>query len=102
MGRSVGGDSGFIIPPTCQFRTTMPLGTRHCEALSVESNDMPDTTEAFWIIKNGIKYTGMPAFGPTHSNQKIWAITDFLLNKLNKMSPQEYQQWYQKYARQGA
>ncbi|MEP7231601.1 MAG: cytochrome c [Ginsengibacter sp.] len=48
---------------------------------------MPDTTEAFWIIKNGIKMTSMPAFGPTHSDQKIWAITDFLLNKMNKMSP---------------
>lgn len=63
-----------------------------------QSKDMPDTTEAFWIIKNGIKYTSMPAFGPTHSDQKIWAITDFLLNKLNKMSPEEYQQWKEKYA----
>ena len=63
-----------------------------------KSDDMPDTTEAFWIIKNGIKYTSMPAFGPTHSDQKIWAITDFLLNKLNKMSPEEYQQWKNKYA----
>ena len=63
-----------------------------------KSNDMPDTTEAFWIIKNGIKYTSMPGFGPTHSDQKIWAITDFLLNKLNKMTPQEYQQWKEKYA----
>ena len=63
-----------------------------------KSNDMPDTSEAFWIIKNGIKYTSMPAFGPTHSDQKIWAITDFLLNKMNKMSPEEYQQWKEKYA----
>lgn len=66
-----------------------------------KSDDMPDTTEAFWIIKNGIKYTSMPAFGPTHSDQKIWAITDFLLNKLNKMTPQEYQQWKEKYAEKG-
>jgi len=66
-----------------------------------KSNDMPDTTEAFWIIKNGIKYTSMPAFGPTHSDQKIWAITDFLLNKLNKMTPQEYAQWKEKYAEAG-
>lgn len=58
-----------------------------------QSNDMPDTTEAFWIIKNGIEMTAMPAFGPTHSDDKIWAITDFLLNKMNKMSPQEYKQW---------
>lgn len=66
-----------------------------------KSDDMPDTTEAFWITKNGIKFTGMPAFGPTHSDQKIWAITDFLLNKLNKMTPAEYRQWQQKYAEEG-
>lgn len=63
-----------------------------------KSDDMPGTQEAFWIIKNGIKYTSMPAFGPTHSDPKIWAITDFLLNKMKKMSPEEYQQWKEKYA----
>jgi mono/diheme cytochrome c family protein len=39
----------------------------------------------------------MPAYGPTHNDQKIWAITDFLLNKMNKMSPEEYQEWKKKY-----
>jgi mono/diheme cytochrome c family protein len=63
-----------------------------------KSDDLPDTTEAFWIIKNGIKMTSMPAFGPTHSDEKIWAITDFLLNKLSKMSPDEYQLWIKKYS----
>ena len=24
--------------------------------------------ELFWIIKNGVKMTGMPAWGPTHSD----------------------------------
>ncbi|MEO6960539.1 MAG: cytochrome c [Puia sp.] len=67
-----------------------------------KSEDMPDTTEAFWIIKNGIKMTSMPAFGPTHNDQKIWAITDFLLNKMNKMSPGEYQEWIKKYSDQDA
>ena len=63
-----------------------------------KSGDMPDTTEAFWIIKNGIKMTSMPAFGPTHTDQKIWAITDFLLNKMNMMSAREYQEWIKKYS----
>ena len=63
-----------------------------------KSDDLPDTAEAFWIIKNGIKMTSMPAFGPTHSDEKIWAITDFLLNKLSKMSPGEYQSWIKKYS----
>ena len=63
-----------------------------------KSDDMPDTNEAFWIIKNGIKMTSMPAFGPTHSDEKIWDITAFLLNKMNSMSPDEYQTWVKKYA----
>ncbi|MDQ2719855.1 MAG: cytochrome c [Bacteroidota bacterium] len=67
-----------------------------------KSQDMPDTIEAFWIIKNGIKMTGMPAFGLTHSDQKIWATTDFLLNKMNKMSAGEYQEWIKKYSNQDA
>jgi mono/diheme cytochrome c family protein len=62
------------------------------------SDDMPDPDEAFWIIKNGIKLTSMPAFGPTHSDEKIWAITDFLINKMNKMSAEEYQEWAKKYS----
>lgn len=63
-----------------------------------KSDDMPKPAEAFWIIKHGIKFTAMPAFGPTHDDRKIWAITDFLLNKMNKMSPQEYQEWKKEYA----
>jgi len=66
-----------------------------------KSNDMPEPAEAFWVIKNGIKFTGMPGFGPTHDDAKIWAITDFLLNKMNKMTPDEYQDWRKKYAGKG-
>jgi len=46
--------------------------------------------ELFWIVKNGIKMTGMPAFGVTHTDQEIWAIVAFL-KKMPKMSPQQYQ-----------
>lgn len=63
-----------------------------------KSNDMPDPDESFWIIKNGIKMTSMPAFGPTHTDKEIWAITDFLLNKMNKMSPDDYSAWLKKYS----
>ncbi|HET7675538.1 MAG TPA: cytochrome c [Gammaproteobacteria bacterium] len=37
-----------------------------------------EPNEAFWIIKNGIRMTAMPAWGPTHSDQKIWAIVAFV------------------------
>ena len=46
--------------------------------------------ETFWVVKNGIKMTGMPAFGVTHTDEEIWAIVAFL-KRLPKLSPQEYQ-----------
>lgn len=46
--------------------------------------------ELFWIVRNGIRMTGMPAFGVTHDDQEIWAIVA-LLKRLPKMSPQQYQ-----------
>jgi mono/diheme cytochrome c family protein len=45
--------------------------------------------ELFWVVKNGIKSTGMPAFGKTHSDEKVWAIVAFL-EKMKDMTPQEY------------
>ena len=45
--------------------------------------------EQFWIVKHGIKMTGMPAWGKTHSDEEIWNIVAFL-QKLPKLSPQQY------------
>ena len=49
-----------------------------------------DPKELFWITKNGIKMTGMPAWGKTHSDEKIWAIVAFV-KKLPNMTAEEYQ-----------
>ena len=43
----------------------------------------------FWVAKNGIKSTGMPGFGWTHSDKQIWSIVAFL-EKMKDMTPQEY------------
>jgi len=53
--------------------------------------------EFFWIIKNGIKMTSMPAFKPTHDDTKIWAMTAFVALKLATMTPEEYKEWIEKY-----
>jgi mono/diheme cytochrome c family protein len=55
-----------------------------------EPEDIVPPAEAFWIIKNGIKMTSMPAFGPTHTDAEIWAITAFVINRMVKMSDAEY------------
>ena len=43
----------------------------------------------FWIVKNGVKMTAMPAFGPTHDDATIWNIVAFL-NRLPSTTPDQY------------
>lgn len=45
--------------------------------------------EVFWILKNGIKMTGMPAFGPTHDDENLWNLTAFVM-RLSAMTPDQY------------
>jgi mono/diheme cytochrome c family protein len=44
--------------------------------------------DLFWILKHGIKMTGMPAW-TDHSDDEIWAIVAFL-KRLPAMSEQDY------------
>lgn len=48
--------------------------------------------ETFWLIRHGVKFTGMPSFGKTHSENQIWGIVGFV-KLLPDMSPQEYDRW---------
>ncbi len=48
-----------------------------------------EAAETFWIVKNGIQMTGMPAFGETHDDDELWAIVAFVA-KLREMSPDDY------------
>ncbi len=45
--------------------------------------------ELFWIIKYGVKMTGMPAFGPTHDDPEIWSLVGFD-RRLPRTSAQEF------------
>lgn len=44
----------------------------------------------FWIIKHGIKASGMPAWGKTHDDARIWAMVAFL-QKLPQLDETQYQ-----------
>jgi len=46
--------------------------------------------ELYWVVKNGIKMTGMPAFGPTHDEHELWSMVAFV-EGLPKLSPEAYQ-----------
>lgn len=44
---------------------------------------------AFWVIKHGLKMTGMPAWGRSHDDASIWSIVAFL-QKMPEMDAQGY------------
>jgi len=46
--------------------------------------------EQFWTIKHGIKASGMPAWGITHDDERIWAMVAFL-QRLPELTREEYQ-----------
>jgi hypothetical protein len=46
-------------------------------------------SQLYWIVKNGVKMTGMPAFGVTHDKEEMWGIVAFL-RRLPKLTPVEY------------
>ncbi len=45
--------------------------------------------EEFWVVKHGIKMTGMPAWGVTHSDKLLWDVVAFL-QKLPDLTPDQY------------
>ncbi|MGH8155935.1 MAG: c-type cytochrome [Rhodanobacteraceae bacterium] len=51
----------------------------------------PRPAEAFWIIKHGFKMTGMPAWGRTLDDQKIWTLVAYL-QKQPRMSADEFRE----------
>jgi mono/diheme cytochrome c family protein len=51
----------------------------------------PSPAHQFWIIKHGLKMTGMPAWGLTHEDERIWSMVAFL-QKLPDLTPAAYQE----------
>ncbi len=48
-----------------------------------------DPAEAFWVIKHGIKMSGMPAWGKSMDDDSIWGMVAFL-QKLPGISADQY------------
>jgi len=45
--------------------------------------------QAFWTISHGVKMTGMPAWGKSHSNEQIWNLVAFL-RQIANLTPERY------------
>lgn len=46
--------------------------------------------EVFWLVKHGVKMSGMPSFGPSHDDRTLWSIAAFV-KELPAMSVQRYE-----------
>ena len=47
--------------------------------------------EQFWVVKHGVKMTGMPAWGVTHNDELLWDVVAFV-RKLPELTPEQYQE----------
>jgi mono/diheme cytochrome c family protein len=56
-----------------------------------DAPDMPDN-ENFYLIKHGIRWSGMPAWKQLMTDQQIWQVCVFL-DHMNKLPPDIGQQW---------
>ena len=43
----------------------------------------------FWVIKHGLKMSGMPAWGKSHDDATIWSMVAFV-QELPSLSPKQY------------
>jgi mono/diheme cytochrome c family protein len=75
------GNSGHN--PTDAGRWMYP---RAADLTSRDSRSYSDR-ELFWIVKNGIRLSGMPAFGKVESDEHIWDLV-FYVRRLPKTNPQ--------------
>jgi mono/diheme cytochrome c family protein len=69
------------------------------EGLQPDPPDLKDVVkerepaELFWVVKNGIKMTGMPSFGATGvADNEIWTIIAFI-KKLPNVSEADFKAW---------
>ena len=56
-----------------------------------KSDKEHELATTYWIIKNGLKLTGMPAWGAFHTEQQLWELALFV-TKLKGMSEAEYKE----------
>ena len=112
--RSIAARAKDVQPPPLDDETLIATGARHYAAMCSGCHLAPDKkyeseiraglypkppdltkpihvspAEAFWVIKHGIKMSGMPAWGMTHDDSSIWGLVAFL-RKMPDLTPAQY------------
>jgi len=112
--RSIATRAKDVQPPALDDAALIATGARHYAAMCSGCHLAPDTRDSeiraglypqppdltktihmspaqeFWVIKHGIKMSGMPAWGVTHDDPSIWGLVAFL-QKLPELAPAQYQ-----------
>ncbi len=78
-------------------RSVIGKGLRPTGPDLAESARHTEPEAIFWTLKHGIKLTGMPAWGETHSDDELWEITAFV-EQLPSLSPEAYRRLEQEAA----
>ncbi len=56
--------------------------TPMAQGLNPEAPDLAKSqktpAEIFWVLKNGIRMTGMPGWGETHTDEQLWEMVSFI------------------------
>lgn len=112
--RSVAARAGDLSVPLPEDDAALDHGFEHFHAMCVECHGAPGfdrgdsgqglnptpprleeeahewtDAELFWITKHGIRLAGMPAFGPTHTDEEIAQLVAFI-RALETMTEEEY------------
>jgi mono/diheme cytochrome c family protein len=58
---------------------------------SLAERPLENPAAAFWVIKHGIKMTGMPAWGKSMDDRYVWGLVGFL-NELPGMTADRYRE----------
>ncbi|MGE4539496.1 MAG: cytochrome c [Desulfovibrio sp.] len=114
--RSVAVHSSGIQVPDLTDPKLLPMGVRHFHEMcrlchgapglprtefaeglypeppNLASSDIQELNDAelFWIVTNGLKLTGMPAFSPTHTREQIAGIVD-MVRRLPRLKAADYE-----------
>jgi mono/diheme cytochrome c family protein len=66
------------------------LGLTPVPANLVETAQKWSAARLHWVVKNGIKMTGMPAWNYRMTDEEIWHVVAFITERLSYLTPQEY------------
>jgi cytochrome c553 len=74
-----------------QPRSAVALGMTPPPPFLPARIDQWDPAELFWIVRHGVKFTGMPAWAAPERTDEVWAMVAFLL-RLPGLEPEGYRE----------